>query len=480
MAREMTHLEEVRIASLAVDRFREVLSPDEDARVHDAAVRGAARLSGRTVWNVNSTARGGGVAEMLATLLAYACGAGVDARWLVISGRPEFFRITKRIHNRLHGASGDGGALDGHARAVYEAAMSENGAALRPVVRAGDIVVLHDPQTAGLAPSLRDAGAIVVWRCHVGVDVPNEVARETWRFMQPYISAAHACVFSRAAFAWDLVAADHRVVIPPSIDAFSPKNQELVEGAETAILEATGLRAGASPAPPAYVRLDGSAATVTRRAVIDEDRPLRQDERFVVQVSRWDALKDPLGVIEGFAHHVPTSLNAHLVYAGPAVEAVTDDPEGVEVLVQARAYRQGLPAGIRERVHLALLPMDDLEENAAIVNALQRSADVVVQKSLAEGFGLTVSEAMWKAKPVVASRIGGIADQIVHGASGLLVDDPRDLAAFGSAVEQLLRDPSAAAAMGRSARERVRQRFLGSRSLLDYLDLFDRLLSAAG
>ena len=193
-------------------------------------------------------------------------------------------------------------------------------------------------------------------------------------------------------------------------------------------------------------------------------------------MSRWDSLKDPIGVIEGFAEHVAPHTDAHLIYAGPDVSAVADDPEGAEVYAYARTRWEALPAHARERIHLALLPMEDFEENAVIVNALQRGADVVVQKSLAEGFGLTVAEAMWKRRAVVASRIGGIQDQIEHGVSGLLLDDPADLEAYGAAVLDLLASPERAAAMGDAAHERVRDRFLGTHSLLDYLALFERLV----
>ena len=200
----------------------------------------------------------------------------------------------------------------------------------------------------------------------------------------------------------------------------------------------------------------------------------------MVQVSRWDALKDPIGVIRGFAQHVaPVVPDAHLVYAGPAVESVTDDPEGGQVLSQAIAEYEAMPDEVAERVHLVALPMADVEENAAIVNALQRRADVVVQKSLAEGFGLTVAEAMWKARPVVASRIGGIQDQIVDGETGMLLDDPLDLAAYGAAVRSLLDDPARAEAMGREAKERVRRRFLGTRTLIQSIELYERHLRQA-
>jgi trehalose synthase len=199
----------------------------------------------------------------------------------------------------------------------------------------------------------------------------------------------------------------------------------------------------------------------------------------VLQVSRWDRLKDPLGVIQGFAEHVPADTGAHLVYAAPDVEAVADDPEGLEVLREAVALLERLPQEPRGRIHYANLPMDDDEENAIMVNALQRHARVVVQKSIAEGFGLTVAEAMWKARPLVASRVGGIQDQVVDGETGVLLDDARDLAAYGAAVTGLLMDPRRAEGMGDRARERVRDRFTSARSLLDYLAVIRRLLGAA-
>jgi trehalose synthase len=208
-----------------------------------------------------------------------------------------------------------------------------------------------------------------------------------------------------------------------------------------------------------------------------EDQPLRGDDPLVVQVSRWDALKDPLGVIRGFAEHVPAETRAHLVYAGPSVEAVADDPEGRHMLAAAVAARETLPEEARRRIHLASLPVDDFDENAIIVNALQRHARIVTQKSIAEGFGLTVAEAMWKARPVVASRIGGIQDQMVDGESGVLIDDPRNLRAFGVAIAGLLNDPDRRRQIGLAAHERVRDEFLSVRSLLDYLALIRRLLS---
>jgi trehalose synthase len=469
---------EVEISAMSPDRFRRVLPADRFAAFEQGVQEAHKLLDERVVWNVNSTARGGGVVELLHPLLAYARGTGVDSRWLVIDGTPEFFAVTKRIHNRLHGAEGDGDALNETARRVYERVLAENVDAFVDRVREGDVVILHDPQTAGMAEALREAGAATIWRCHVGLDAPNERTREAWAFLRPYVLEADAYVFSREAFVWEGLDSDRISVIRPSIDVFSPKNEDLAAEAVLAVLRASGLIAGGDPGPAVFERQDGTRGRVERRVQLFEEQPLQPEVPVVVQVSRWDALKDPLGVIRGFAEHVPAPTGAHLVYAGPAVEAVADDPEGERVLRDAIAAYAALPDEARGRVHLATLPMDDPEENAIIVNALQRHASVVVQKSLAEGFGLTVAEAMWKARPVVASRIGGIQDQIVDGDSGVLLDDPLDLAAFGAAVHGLLCDPPRAERIGRRARERVRDEFLSVRSLLDYLGVIRKVLGA--
>jgi trehalose synthase len=433
-------------------------------------------LDGRVVWNVNSTARGGGVAELLQSLVAYARGSGVDARWVVIDGTAEFFSVTKRIHNRLHGARGDGDPLDEDARGVYESVLAENASALAERVRPGDIVIVHDPQPAGIIAAVREAGASAIWRCHVGLDRPNELAREAWAFLHRYVEPADAYVFSREAFAWEVLDRSRIFVIAPTIDPFAPKNEDLDPHAVRTILGASGVLPGEGEAGAAtFGRQDGAPGRVERKVTMLEDHPLGPDDRIVVQVSRWDALKDPVGVIQGFAAHVPAATDAHLVYAGPAVEAVADDPEGERTLHDAIAARNGLPEQVRRRVHLATLPMDDPEENAIIVNALQRHARVIVQKSLAEGFGLTVAEAMWKGRPVVATRIGGIQEQIVDGDSGVLLEEPGDLRAYGAAVADLLADPPRAERIGRRARERVRDGFLSPRSLLDYLDVIRRI-----
>src|SRR4051794_24256391 len=447
-------LREVEIEPIAPDRWREVLDEDAAQAVVELSDRGREALEGVTIWNVNSTPRGGGVAEMLGPLVSEARGAGVDARWVVIQGDEPVFRVTKRIHNRLHGQPGDGGELGDEQHAAYEAVTRRNAEELMEQVGSDDVVILHDPQTAGLAEVCAKQGAAVVWRCHVGVDEPNDYARQAWSFLVPYLDHVGAYVFSRRNFAWETLDAERVRIIHPSIDVFASKNRPLPQGGAEAILAHCELLAEGSGADTRFLRDDGSEGEVERRMSLVQDGPIAPGTPIVTQVSRWDGLKDPLGVIKGFAEGVAPHGDAHLVLAGPDVEAVDDDPEGREMLEHCKGAREELAPDVRARVHLAALPMDDREENAAMVNALQAGSDVVVQKSLAEGFGLTVSEAMWKGKPVIGSRVGGIQDQIADGETGRLVD-PCDLEGFATAVRALLEDREGARRCGDNARARV-------------------------
>lgn len=500
----------VPLGSASIDRFQSVLEPDLWRQFAQTMPALSGALGGRAVWNVNSTGRGGGVAELLASLLPYERGCGVDARWLVIAGSPEFFAVTKRIHNLLHGIASNGSALGDAERARYDQTLAGNAEALRHQVKPGDVVILHDPQTAGLIPALAGAGCRVVWRCHVGIDHANAAARRAWDFLRPYVRAADAAVFSRQAYVWDGLDQRRVEIIAPSIDPFTPKNQEIDAGTVAAILHAAislpesrsfllqGERENSESLPlqgerenteslplqgegaggggPAVPRPDGSLIRILHSAEMVEASPLPAGARLVVQISRWDRLKDPLGVLDGFARYVAPRTDAHLILAGPAASAIPDDPEGPAMLRQVEDAWRRLPAAVQHGVHLAGLPMADLDENAAIVNALQRRAQVIVQKSIAEGFGLTVAEAMWKGRPVVATRVGGIQDQIEDGQSGLLIDDPHDLAAFGAAVTRLLGDPTTADRLGAAATQRVRREFLAPRQLVQQARLLIKLL----
>src|SRR5579862_5366564 len=216
----MPHLQHVPVGALDPHRFASVIPTEDYEALLTLIDNGARTLKGCVIWNINSTARGGGVVELLETLLGYSRGAGVDARWAVISGDPEFFQVTKRLHNHLHGFDGDRLGLSEAERAIYERNLAANAAELVPLVHSQDIVILHDPQTAGLIDAVRSTGAIVIWRCHVGLDHPNARAREAWDFLRGYVLNADAYVFSRATFAWEGLDQERIAVIQPSIDAF--------------------------------------------------------------------------------------------------------------------------------------------------------------------------------------------------------------------------------------------------------------------
>jgi trehalose synthase len=431
-------------------------------------------MADRTLWHVNSTAEGGGVAELLRSCLGYLSGDGIRTRWLVLEGDDAFFRITKRIHNRLHGVLGDGGALGPQERAEYDRVTRDNASAIVQLVSPGDVVVVHDPQPLGLVPLLRSAGATVIWTCHVGIDQRSDVVRSAVEFLRADADAADAVTFTRQAYVWTELDHERVRIIPPCIDALSPKNVSLEPEQRDAILAAAGLIAPVGRAiRPTFTRVDGRQASITRTARVTEDGPVPADAPLVAQVSRWDALKDPLGVARAFAEE-PGLDGAHLILAGPAPSSVADDPEAQHVRREVDRFQTSLGREDRRRVHLADLPTEDVDENAVIVNALQRRANVVVQKSLAEGFGLTVTEAMWKARPVVAGRVGGIQDQIDDGVNGVLVD-PRDLTAFGNGVKRLVGDASLADRLGAAARRRVWERYLVPEYLGAYLELIAEL-----
>ena len=423
-------------------RIREDLAPGAWPRLEQACEEGRALLDGRTVWSVNSTALGGGVAEMQRTLGPYWRAAGIDTRWLVMNASRDFFRFTKRLHNLLHGRPVP--RPDLRDRALFDRAGQEVAAAAAALVAPGDVVMLQDPQTAALVAPLRRAGARVVWRCHVGADTVTPPVEAAWRFLLPYVEDADAFVFTRRAFVPKGLPAERVTLLSPAIDPRSEKNRPLASGAARVLLDRWAL----APVGPA--------------------------DRLVVALGRWDRLKDPLGILHAFARHV-ADPRAFLVIAGPEVGIVADDPEGARVLAEVRAAWRGLAPRRRARVQVAALPITDLDENALVVNALQREAAVIVKKSLQEGFGLGVTEGMWKAKPVVATRVGGHRDQIEHRRSGLLVDDPADLPGFATAIDEVLADPVLAGELGAAGRERVRTRYLADRHFVSWMDVLRRL-----
>jgi trehalose synthase len=353
--------------------------------------------------------------------------------------------------------------------------MRRNSREILRVVRPNDVVVLHDPQTAGLVDGLKRRGAVVVWRCHVGCEHVNKSVHDVWRFLQPHLERADAYVFSRPGYVPEWLRTAPTFIMPPAIDAFSSKNEPMTRGTVRAILRHIGLLEKGrfrGNGDLSFVRTDGTPGHVTRTAQIYQLAPI-DDWRtsLVTQVSRWDPLKDMRGVMEGFVHRLNRLGDAHLALVGPDVSGVTDDPEGATVFEECLAQWRALPRAARERVHLVSLPMDDVEENAVMVNAIQRHSSVIVQKSLEEGFGLTVTEAMWKGRAVIASAVGGIQDQIVNAVHGLLLPDPTDLNALGDALERLHGDRALVRRLGRNARRRAVANFLGPRQLTQLVDL---------
>jgi len=369
----------------------------------------AERLRGKVIQNINSTAVGGGVAEILSRMVPLLNDLGVDARWDLIKGGEQFFGVTKKFHNALHGRREEIGDRDFD---VFLETSAEN---VRQVNIYGDIVFVHDPQPIALIE--RKSGNKWVWRCHIDVSGPD---RKLWKFLSRYIARYDSAVFSAPSFSRPLPI--RQFLIPPSIDPLSDKNRELPE--ET-------------------------VAGVLRKYGITRDKPI------VTQISRFDRLKDPIGVIDAYLQ-VKRYVDCRLVLAGGTA---ADDPEGLEVLEEVKEKASGDPD-----IHILLLPQNDID-----VNALQRASAVIVQKSLREGFGLTVTEALWKGKPVVASNVGGIPLQITHKYSGLLCHSVEGAA---YAIKQLLSSPDFAKRLGANGREHVRNNFLLTRHLRDYMLLF--------
>ncbi len=447
------------------------------------------KLAGRTVWMVSSTARGGGVAEMLPTVVSLLRDLGVNVEWLVIgSAEPAFFDLTKRIHNMIHGVGPPD--LTPEDRELYERVNRANAASLRQVVRPGDILVVHDPQPLPLASQLDPAlDLVTIWRCHIGLDAENAATRAAWNFLEPYLGAYEAAVFSAPEYIPRRLARRAAVVFP-GIDPLAAKNRELSLRQTVEIMCSGGLIPCPGPAvPPPYARLvqrlnpDGgmSPANVAENIGL-LTRPI------VTQVSRWDRLKGFGPLMQGFAALKRTTFDGpgdpthrrrldlvRLVLAGPEPSAIQDDPEAQAVLVElSEAYRALHPA-IQDDVALLLLPMASLEENALLVNALQRASTVVVQNSLREGFGLTIAEAMWKRVPVLTnSRACGPRQQVRDDLDGRLIGDPEDPDQIAQALDDMLRDGTRLERWGQSAQRRVHDQFL----VLGQLRAWGRTLSS--
>jgi trehalose synthase len=404
-------LQDVALEERSIADYR-AIAPDW---LLDSLVEAARPLRGARVLQLNATAYGGGVAELLRSMVPLLRDLGVDADWKVISADDDFFRVTKTLHNALQGSPH---TLGEHDRAVYERTAARN----MLIDHDYDFIVVHDPQPAALAGYSGSGNARWIWRCHIDMTTPNS---DVWTFVRSYLDQYEAAVFTLESFVPSDIPIERIRLIPPAIDPLSEKNRPLDPVAARAALERLRLR---------------------------PDRPL------VTQVSRFDPWKDPLGVIEAYrlAREEVPELELALVGSMAA-----DDPEGAEVhrRVAAEAERDS-------RIHV----LTDLCDRD--VNAIQRLSNVVVQKSIREGFGLVVSEALWKETPVVATAAGGMQLQIGDGAGGILV---RTVEETARATAELVTDVDRGAELARRGRERVRERFALPRLLLDELRLLGEL-----
>ena len=410
-------LERVPLLDKHLDDYADAVDAETLERIRELA----APLRGSRVLHVNATAYGGGVAELLATHVALLRDLGIEAEWQVIHGSDEFFGVTKLVHNALQGADVE---WTDQMERVYLERVLDNALQLEGD---WDYVVMHDPQPVAMLEYARNKGVALastkwVWRCHIDLTDANQTV---WKFFQSFVEQYDASVWTMPEFVPASMPRDRTVFAPPCIDPHSVKNLEM---------------------PRPFVE------------EINRQYGVRPHDPLVVQVSRFDPWKDPIGVIDAFRIVREEFPAAQLLLAG---SMATDDPEGFHYWQLADEARAGDPD-----IHL----VSNIQQVGSVqINAFQRAADVVMQKSIREGFGLTVSEAMWKGRPVVGGRCGGITMQIEDGENGYLVDSVEQAAAC---TADLLRNPTRAEAMGAEGRVHVRDNFLSTRELEDWLRLF--------
>ena len=398
-----------------LDDYRAVLGDPEVAELQALA----APLQGRTVQMVNSTAVGGGVAEILTRLVPILQELGLAIRWDVITGGNDFFEITKAFHNALHGGPYD---MPPESFEIFLAYNEQNLARLQ---MEGELTVIHDPQPVALIKARRQGSGHWIWRCHIDLSRPNPTV---WQFLEPWVNRYDGAIFSSPEFSRQLSIPQY--LFYPSIDPLAEKNREL---------------------EPEFVR------GILERFNIDPTRPV------LTQISRFDRLKDPVGVVRAY-QIVKRYFDCQLVLAGGGA---SDDPEGAAVLAEVREAAAG-----DNDIHILDLP----PWSATEINALQRGSTIIIQKSLREGFGLTVTEGLWKKKPVVASAVGGIPTQVIHKQTGLLAHSVEGTA---YQIRFLLSNPAIATRLGEQGHEHVREHFLITSSAKRYLTLFLNHLATA-
>ncbi len=439
-------------------------------------------LKGCTIWMINSTATGGGVAEMLPSVMRILRTLGVNIEWMVIEADDHhFFDLTKRIHNAIHG-SGDGRFTD-EDRAIYEKVNRANVAKAVAAIQDGDLVVIHDPQPLPLATLISKRKKVkILWRCHIGLEEHNNTTRGVWKFLMPYLEAYDHFIFSLAAYVPEQIK-DRTTIIPPAIDPLSHKNRTLWMAKCVGILQQSGIFNDHEPLLYPYykhqvrrVMPDGSFNKVNHHSNLNIIyRPV------ILQISRWDRLKGFKELLEAFIimkknnemkedKSVVTYKRikyTRLVFGGPDPTFVSDDPEGMEVLDELITEYKSVGSDLQDDIAILLLPLDNPKENALIVNALQRSSSIVVQNSIQEGFGLTVTEAMWKQRPVLVSGASGLRSQVQHNVDGLINDDPTNIEQLAKVMEHMLNSP----------KKRDQWAFNGRNKVINEFTLFSQINS---
>ncbi|MFB6099104.1 MAG: glycosyltransferase [Salinibacter sp.] len=448
--------------------------PVEDLRA--VAEQYADRLEDRTVWMVNSTAQGGGVAEMLPMVVSILRDLGVSTEWAVIvSEKERFFRLTKHIHNLIHG-SGDPHLSD-EDHALYRSVSENMAEGLARRVEPGDPVVVHDPQPLGTGALLKEKMDIpALWRCHIGLDESNAATETAWEFLKPWVQRYDETIFSLREYLPDFLE-DRSDLIQPALNPLSPKNRTLSITELTNILRRSRLAGSSHPSvegdftPPAQrLQRDGSFAPATR----PQDFGL-MERPIVTQISRWDKLKGFAPLLQGFARmKTPSFLErtttsdrerrrialSRLVLAGPDPESVSDDPEGQKVFIEICSLWHDLPPEIQRDVAIITLPMTSRRVNSLMVNALQRCSTIIAQNSLREGFGLTVTEAMWKRRPVMGTHAAGLREQVKDGVHGRRTPRAEDPEAVALTLHEMLNAEEERRTWARNARRRVSERYL--------------------
>lgn len=450
------------------------------------------KLDGRTIWMVNSTAQGGGVAEMLPRLCSLMNELQISVKWAVLkTDNQDFFHLTKRIHNLIHGDGRGGLEFSSPDQQLYEAVSRENFDSFKPLLGPRDIVIIHDPQPLPMGKMIHDElGLKTIWRCHIGLDDRTEVTKSAWRFLKPHLGEYDHTIFSVPEYIPGFLTG-RSTIIYPALDPLSHKNRDLLVDKMMGILCNSGLQKTHEPVPtPDFEhqvqRISPSGDNICPGEMGLLFRPV------ILQISRWDRLKGWLPLMEGFVrlkqnhrkHHdlIKEPRNrqrielARLVLAGPDPSSIADDPEGLEVIRQIVDRYQELTPELQKDIAIVMLPMQSRKHNALIVNALQRCASIIVQNSLQEGFGLTVTEAMWKGMSVLGSTACGIRQQIRDGVDGVLTQDPTDPDEIAARLKELLVSPIDRYLMGRSAQRRSNDEFLVFRQISRYLQLLTRVV----